>query len=284
MPAPVNVHTSIIIPTRNECAMLQQLVEGLIVTACVFSYPLELIVVDNNSDEPDSLEYLQSLENIQASPFASVKVLRYRRKFNFSAINNVAAKHSAGEFLCLLNNDVEIINSSWLTELGKPMSQSNTGCVGAMLYYPDDTIQHAGVYLDPRKVAGHLHKHLPRGESDENNFIASEQVVSAVTAACMLIRKSVYDEVGGFNESLSVAFNDVDLCLKVQKAGYQNIWTPHAQLYHHESKSRGRSDQRNMLAKLNHKKEVFFMKRRWRTMLSQEPHSNGHETTKKSAP
>lgn len=277
MTAQANIHTSIIVPTRNECAMLQQLVEGLIVTACVFTQPLELIVVDNNSDEPDSLEYLHSLENIQASPFASVQVLRYPRKFNFSAINNFAAKHSNGEFLCLLNNDVEIINSSWLSELGKPMTRSDTGCVGAMLYYPDDTIQHAGVYLDPVNIAGHLHKHLPRGESDKNNFVDSEQIVSAVTAACLLIRKSVYDEVGGLNKSLSVAFNDVDLCLKVQKAGYHNVWTPHAQLYHHESKSRGRSQQRNLLQKLNHKKEVFFMKRRWRTELNQEPHRHGQE-------
>jgi len=283
MPAPATIHTSIIVPTRNECAMLQQLVEGLIVTACVFTQPLELIVVDNKSDEPDSLEYLESLETIQASPFASIQVLRYQHKFNFSAINNFAAKHSSGEFLCLLNNDVEIINSSWLTELGKPMARSNTGCVGAMLYYPDDTVQHAGVYLDPVSIAGHLYKHLPRGEKDKNNFVGSEQIVSAVTAACLLIRKSVYDDVGGLNESLSVAFNDVDLCLKVQQAGYQNIWTPHAQLYHHESKSRGKSQQRSFIKKLNHKKEVYLMKRRWRTMLHQEPHRDGHEPASKSA-
>jgi len=138
------------------------------------------------------------------------------------------------------------------------------------------TIQHAGVYLDPTNIAGHLYKNSPRGSTGKQNFLLSEQQVSAVTAACLLVRRSVFNEVDGYSEQFAVAFNDVDLCLKVQQAGYKNIWTPHAELYHHESKSRGQSQQRSFLQRLNHKKEVRLMKRQWHAQLVHEPHWSSH--------
>lgn len=253
--------------------MLIRLVDGLRETAAEFNDALELIIVDNNSDEPALLNYLSELSRFESDDhFQSVKILRYPHKFNYSAINNLAVQHSRGKYVCFLNNDIEVINTDWLTALCKPFEKNNTGCVGAMLYYPDDTIQHAGVYLDANNIAGHLYKHESRGSSGHGDYLLSEQVVSAVTAACLLISRRVFNEVGGFDEALSVAFNDVDLCLKVQQAGYTNIWTPNAALYHHESKSRGRSRQRSLMQKLNHKKEVFLMKRKWRSELENDQH------------
>jgi len=256
--------------------MLKILLDGLFDTAKHFSGQIEVIIVDNQSDEVDMLRFLNQLESQVAAPFANIKVIRYPYNFNFSNINNVAATHSKASYLCFLNNDVEIIHKDWLTALCEPMQHPSTGCVGAMLYYPDDTIQHAGVYLDKHNIAGHLYKNSPRGATGQQNFLLSEQQVSAVTAACLLIRRSVFNEVGGFNEQLAVAFNDVDLCLKVQQAGYSNIWTPHAQLYHHESKSRGQTHQRGFLKKLRHKKEVQLMKRLWHKQLANEPHWATH--------
>lgn len=261
-------HTSIIIPTRNHAAMLIRLIDGLRATAAAFDGMLELIIVDNNSDEPELAHFLHELTIHQANDaFSSIQALPYRQKFNYSAINNLAVSKSVGTNLCFLNNDIEVINPTWLASLCTPLERANTGCVGAMLYYPDDTIQHAGVYLDAKNIAGHLYKNKERGSSGNDNYLLEEQEVSAVTAACMAVSRQVFDEVNGFNESLSVAFNDVDFCLKVQQAGYNNIWTPAAELYHHESKSRGLSHQRNLMQKLNHKKEVFLMKRKWHREL-----------------
>jgi len=273
MSAVSQIHTSIIIPTRNHATMLTRLVDGLRDTAAEFNEKIELIIVDNNSDQPELLSFLKNLTNNQArDSFASIQVLSYHKKFNYSAINNLAATKSTGKNLCFLNNDIEIIKPTWLTALSTPLTRDNTGCVGAMLYYPDDTIQHAGVYLDAKNIAGHLYKNEKRGSNGSDNYLLDEQVVSAVTAACMLISKKLFNEVNGFNESLSVAFNDVDLCLKVRQAGYDNIWTPAAELYHHESKSRRLSHQRSTVQKLNHKKEVFLMKRLWQRELNADKH------------
>jgi GT2 family glycosyltransferase len=143
----------------------------------------------------------------------------------------------------LLNNDVEVIAPNWLDEMVSHASRSEIGCVGAMLYYPDDTIQHAGVILGLGDVAGHAHKYMRRGSSGYFNRACAVQNYGAVTAACLAVRKSVFLEVGGLDEdNLTVAYNDVDLCLKVQEAGYRNLWTPYAELYHHESKSRGKDN------------------------------------------
>lgn len=248
-----------------------RLVDGLKDTATTFPEALELIIVDNNSDEIELLELLEELTQNQTNgPFAAIQILRYPGTFNYSAINNLAVSKSHGQYLCFLNNDIEIIDTTWLTALCDALQQSDAGCAGAMLYYPDNTIQHAGVYLDTKSIAGHLYKHAPRGSAGHNHFLVNQQVVSAVTAACMLVTRQLFDQVGGFDESLSVAFNDVDFCLKVKRAGYNNVWTPAAALYHHESKSRGLSHQRSLVQKFNHKKAVLLMKRRWRAELQHE--------------
>jgi len=283
MRADSNIHTSIIIPVHNQSGMLKTLIAGLVETAEHGDERIELIIVDNQSDEPELKRYLNELRSRPAAPFAQIKIIPYPHEFNFAAINNVAASHSQALFLCFLNNDIEIIDNSWFTALHNPMQQACTGCVGAMLYYPDNTIQHAGVYLDADNIAGHLYKNSPRGISGQQDFLLSEQQVSAVTAACLLVRRTVFDQVGGYDEQFAVAFNDVDFCLKVQQAGFKNIWTPHAELYHHESKSRGQSHKRSFFQKLKHKKEVRLMKRRWLAQLSCEPHWSSHVDVRANA-
>lgn len=273
MLAKTPIHTSIIIPTRNQTAMLIRLIDGLKATAEAFTDHLEVVIVNNQSDEPELSEFLAALErDADTSGFARVTVLPFDKKFNYSAINNLAVSHSCGKYLCFLNNDIEVIDRNWLAALHEPLSESDTGCVGAMLYYPDDTVQHAGVYLDAKDIAGHLYKYQSRQAKDQSSYLKTNQQVSAVTAACMLMPRRVFDAVGGFDEALSVAFNDVDLCLRVKNAGYNIIWTPSAELYHHESKSRGQSSQRSWWQKVNHKKEVLFMKKRWGNELSADPH------------
>jgi len=268
MQAAMNIHTTIVVPTYNQYRLLSRIVDGLNDTAEIYPHPLELIVVDNNSDDADTIWYLKALADAPAaSHFASISVLPFPGKFNYSAINNFAVSKARGEYICLINNDVEVINTDWLEALHKPLQQERTGCVGAMLYYPDDTIQHAGIYLDPKIIAGHLYKDQVRGSRGQDNFLTSDQVVPAVTAAVLLVRKAVYDAVGGFDEAFAVAFNDVDLCLRIRAAGYNNIWTPLAELYHHESKSRGTSKQRSFRDRLRHKREVKLMKKRWRDEL-----------------
>lgn len=274
-----DIHTSIIIPTRNHASMLKRLLDGLNDTARDFHSELELIIVDNQSDETDALELLSTLSKQAPEPFSNIQVLSYPKKFNYSAINNLAASKSNAQFLCFLNNDIEISNTDWLDALARPMQKPDTGCVGAMLYYPDNTIQHAGVYLDSKNIAGHLYKNMTKGSAGQHNYLLSDQTVSAVTAACLLLRRSIFEQVQGFNESFAVAFNDVDLCLRVGSAGYTNVWTPHAQLIHHESKSRGLKHQRTWLQKRRHKKDVKLMQSLWQTQLTQEPHYKLHVAT-----
>jgi len=195
-----SIHTSIIVPTYNEHEMLARLIDGLRNTSSNFKHPIELIVIDN-------IDYLRQLPTQQDnSGFASVQVLSYPHPFNYSSINNLAAKTASGEFLCFLNNDIEVFDTNWLTALHEPMQKQTTGCVGAMLYYPDFTIQHAGVFLDADKVAGHLYKNHPREAEGIDGFLTNTQKVNAVTAACLLIRQSVFKEVSGFEEDMLNSF------------------------------------------------------------------------------
>jgi GT2 family glycosyltransferase len=165
-----------------------------------------------------------------------------------------------------MNNDIEVINGGWLTELVTHAVRSEVGCVGAKLYYPDDTLQHAGVILGLGGVAGHSHKHWKRSEGGYYGRLMLVQNLSAVTAACMAVRKSVYLEAGGLDEeNLAVAFNDVDFCLRVRELGYLNVWTPFAELYHHESFSRGSDSAPGAVGRFQN--EMFYMKRRWNKEL-----------------
>lgn len=222
---------SAIIPTRNHGALLRTCVEGLQQA----NYPdVELLLVDNGSDEPETLELLRQIEA------SGGKVLRRPGPFNFSKLNNEAVRHASGRMLCFLNNDVEMINGGWLPQMVRQAMRPEVGAVGAMLLYPDHSIQHAGVTLGIGGGAGHAHRYLSHGEQGYFDRARLPQFVSAVTAACMVVAREKFVAVGGFEEELfPVAFNDVDLCLKLNSRGWQSFYEPRARLIHHESKSRG---------------------------------------------
>jgi GT2 family glycosyltransferase len=255
---------SIIIPTRDEVTVLKRAIESLISKTTYINY--EIIIVDNQSKHEETKNYLNSI-----SQTSNITVLRYNKAFNYSAINNFAARHAQGHFINLLNNDVEIISPNWLTEMVSHASREDIGCVGAKLIYPDGRIQHAGVIVGLSGCAGHSHKFYGRNEAGYMNRLICTQNYSAVTGACLLLRKEIFFKVGGLNEKeLSVAFNDVDLCLKVQKIGYRNIWTPWAELYHHESLTRGQDNTKKKRKRLT--KEINYMKTTWKTTNTLDPY------------
>jgi GT2 family glycosyltransferase len=201
-----------------------------------------------------------------------VSILRIDEPFNFSRLNNLAAARARGAMLCFLNNDTEVISPGWLEELVSIASQEDVGAVGAMLYYPDDKVQHAGVILGLGGVASHANRGLPRGTPGNYGRAALAQTMSAVTAACMVVRKTMYDAVGGFDETLAVAYNDVDFCLRLRDRGLRNVWTPFAELYHFESVSRG--DDTRGAARPRFLIESQLMKERWRDLLNADPYFN----------
>ena len=248
---------SLIIPTYNGHEITKQAIDSILDKSTYQNF--EIILVDNNSDDPESLAYFDEI-----SQHPKVTLLRYPHPFNYSAINNFAATKAKGSILGLINNDVEVITPEWLTEMVSHAQREDIGCVGAMLYYDNDTIQHAGVITGIGGVAGHSHKYFPRNHHGYFSRLNIVQNLSAVTAACLLVRKEVFEQVGGLNEKdLTIAFNDVDFCLKVQKAGYRNLWTPYAELYHYESISRGAEDNPEKVARFN--KEIDYMQTTWAT-------------------
>lgn len=261
LPVPLPL-VSILIPTRDGYDILKTCIDSILEKTRYDHY--ELIVLDNQSTDPITLVYL---DEIQKHP--KIRVLRYDHPFNYSAINNFGAKQAKGEILGLVNNDIEVISPDWLDELVSLAVQPEYGCVGAKLYYPNDTIQHAGVVLGIGGVAGHSHKFFVRSESGYFSRLMLRQNFSAVTAACLLIRKEIYDELNGLDENLQVAFNDIDFCLRVREAGYMNVWTPYAELYHHESVSRGAEDNSEKQDRFDG--EVTFMTERWGDLLNTDP-------------
>jgi glycosyltransferase involved in cell wall biosynthesis len=251
-PAPL---VSLIIPTRDKVELLRGCIGSIMTKTTYPNY--EIIVVDNGSTEPATLAYLTEIARLE-----NVRVLSWDKPFNYSAINNFAVLQANGEIIGLVNNDIEVISPDWLREMVSWAAQEDVGCVGAKLYYANDTIQHAGVILGLGGVAGHSHKYFPRDHPGYFFRLKVTQNLSAVTAACLLVRKAVFQAVGGLNEKdLMVAFNDVDLCLRVHKAGYANVWTPYAELYHLESISRGPEDSPEKLARFE--SEKAYMKSRW---------------------
>lgn len=257
---------SLLIPTRNGVRHLRRCLESIRAKTTYRAY--EILVVDNGSDDPATLDYLRE---IASQP--GTRVLPYPHPFNYSSINNFAAREARGEVLALLNDDLEVITPDWLEEMTAQALRPEIGCVGAMLYYPDDTIQHAGVLLGIGGVAGHAFKKLPRGTDGSFNRARLVQNYSAVTAACLVIRKSVFAQVGGLDErELAVAFNDVDFCLKVRAAGYWNLWTPFAEFYHHESASRGPENTPEKQQRF--RREIETMRSRWGALLDADPAYN----------
>ena len=261
---------SMIIPTRNGLELIRRCVDSICEKTEYRDF--EILVVDNGSDDPDTLEYLRGLEAA-----GTVRLLHYPHPFNFSAINNFAVAHARGQVLALLNNDLEVIDPGWLGEMVSHAVRPEIGAVGACLWYPDDRLQHGGVVLGLGGVAGHAMKMLPRGAKGYNARAVLVQNYSAVTAACMLVRRGVFDEVGGFDaDNLPIAFNDVDLCLRIREKGYRNLWTPYAQLYHHESASRGAEDTPDKQARFE--KEINYMRQRWGQLLRRDPAYNPNLT------
>ena len=253
---------SILIPTCDHIRDLETCVESIYART---TYPdFEILLIENNSKEEQTF---RSYERMRKEHPDTLKVLTWQGKgFNYSALNNFGAQYATGEYLLLLNNDTEVITPGWLEEMVMYAQQKRVGCVGAKLLYPDDTIQHAGVGFGIGGVAGHLHKYFPATSDGYMGRLNYVQDVYGDTAACLLIRKEIYDEVHGLDESYAVAFNDVDFCVRVREAGYTNVFTPFAQLYHYESKSRGMED--NPEKQKRFQGEVLRFQARWGDLLT----------------
>ncbi len=260
---------SAIIPTKDQVNLLRVCLEGLLDKT---DYPdLEIVVVDNASESPESQRYLAGIRA------RGVRVERYPHAFNFSAIANSGIEVAGGEIIALLNNDLEVIHPDWLQEMASQACRAEVGAVGAKLLYPDDRIQHAGVILGPGGCAGHAFKYLDRRVGRQMNRANLVQNYSAVTGACMVFRKAVFEEVGGFDvDNLKVAFNDVDFCLRLGKAGYRIVYTPFAELYHHESQSRGLEDDFEKQSRFG--REMRYMKRTWGDWIANDPAYNPNLT------
>jgi GT2 family glycosyltransferase len=248
---------SIIIPTKDRVDLLSVCVDSILKKTSYNNF--EIIIVNNNSEEEETYEYFNKMKN-------RIKVINYEQPFNYSSINNFAVTHSKGEQLLFLNNDTEVIESKWLTAMVEYAIRPEVGVVGAKLLYTNNTIQHGGVILGVGGVANHSFLNLPRNADGYFGMLHDIRNCSAVTAACMMVRRDVYKECQGFNEKdLAVAFNDVDLCLRITRMGYLCVWTPEALLYHHESATRARDVDPN---------EVEYMRKAWGRLLDHDPYYN----------
>lgn len=262
-PAPEAVLASVtaVIPTRNRTELLRKCIDGLMGT----DYPrLGIIVVDNGSDEPECMRYLGELQN------AGVTVIRIEGPFNYSALNNEAAAKAEGQLLCFLNNDVEVLETDWLSLMVRQAVRPDVGAVGARLLYPDGTVQHAGVFTGIGGGAGHGHRFVRENDSGYFERARLPQYVSAVTGACLVVSRAKFLAVGGFDEEdFPVAFNDVDLCLKLNERGWQSLYEPRATLIHHESKSRGSDSLKANRTRFA--RELAALKRKWQTDKRPDP-------------
>ena len=252
---------SIIIPTKDRADLLGMCLDSLLERTTYLNY--EVIIVDNGSVEPATQKLFARL------PAERFRVLRDDSPFNFSALNNHAARIARGSFLCLMNNDIEILTPDWLEEMVSFAARGDVGCVGARLWYPDGRLQHGGCIVGLGGVAGHSHKYFPKGDPGYFRRAVLHQSFSAVTAACLLLRREVFEQVDGLDEKLVVAFNDVDFCLRVREAGFRNVWTPYAEMIHHESASRGDEDTPEKVARFGN--EIAYVKARWGDSLLQDP-------------
>ena len=227
---------SIIIPNQNHLEDLKTCIDSIIQKTTYDNY--EIIIVENDSTEKQVFAYYEEI--IKANP--SVKIIDWQEGFNWSAINNFAVEKTDSEYLLFLNNDTEVISPEWIEEMLMHAQRTEVGVVGALLYYPNDTVQHGGVVLGLGGIAGHAFAGVKRGNLGYAGKLSYAQDMLAVTGACMMMRRDIWEITGGFDEELAIGFNDVDFCLRVVKAGFRIIWTPYAELYHYESKSRGLAD------------------------------------------
>lgn len=252
---------SILIPSCDHSEDLETCIRSIYRRS---TYPnFEVLIIENNSRKDTTFACYKKLE----SKYANLRVLYWQGEgFNYSALNNFGARYATGEYLLLLNNDTEVIEPRWMEEMVMYAQQQRIGCVGAKLLYPDGTIQHAGLGFGYLTLAGHMHRNFPASHPGYMGRLVYAHDVYGVTAACLMVRKAVYEEVGGLDESFAVAFNDVDFCVRVREAGYTNLITPFAQLYHYESKSRGLDESPEKRARFV--SEVQRFQTRWAKQLA----------------
>ncbi len=263
---------SIIIPNKDQKDVLKRCIDSIVNLSTYKNY--EIIIVENNSETSEIFEYYDSFDKTD-----NIKVVYYKGEFNYSKINNFGFEYADGEQIILLNNDVEVIANNWIEEMLMYSQRDDVGAVGAKLYYPDNTIQHAGIILGlgQHRVAGHGHYRCDRNNVGYMGKLYYAQNMTAVTAACMMIKRSVFEEVEGLDSKFQVAFNDVDFCLRIRKAGYMICWTPYAELYHYESLSRGLEDTTEK--KLRFEKEADLFRERWKNELEDgDPYYNPNFT------
>lgn len=266
---------SVVIPNKDHHKDLDLCMRAMITRATYKN--LEFVVIENNSTEPETFAYYEKIQK----EFPQVRVVTWEREFNYSAINNFGAQYANGEYLLFLNNDTEIIEPSMIEEMLGFCQREDVGITGARLLYQDDTIQHAGVVVGFGGIAGHTFIGLHEAENSYFHRAMCAQDYSAVTAACMMTKASVFREVGGFTEELAVAFNDIDYCMKVRAAGKLVVYAPYAKLYHYESKSRGLEDTPEKVARFN--REIAIFARRWPGILQEgDPYYNPNLTLRKS--
>lgn len=251
---------SIIIPNKDHIDDLIVCLES--VRKC--HYPdYEIIIVENNSTEQDTFSFYKNVEKTDVN----IKIIYWKGEFNYSAINNFGAKHASGEYLLFLNNDTFFIKSDGIEEMLGYCMYKEVGAVGARMYYEDGTIQHAGVIVGFGGVAGHIFNGYPHSANGYFSRILCAQNLSAVTAACMMMKKSVFEKANGFDEDYKVAFNDIDLCMKIQDLQYSIVYNPYAELYHYESKSRGMENTKEKVERFN--REVAIFKKKWPEILKE---------------
>lgn len=243
---------SILIPNRDSIAMLNRCLDSIAQSSYAHH---EILILENHSEQADTLAYYRRLECERG-----VRIVPWVKPFNYAAVNNFGAAHARGEVLLFLNNDIEAINPDWLEVMVKQTLRPEVGAVGAKLYYPDDTIQHAGIVVGMGGVAGHAHMNFPRSAAGYMDRLQLPQNCSAVTGACLMTRREVFEKAGGFDEGFVLSFNDVDLCLQIQALGYRILWTPEAELYHFESKTRGYEDTPEKLARFRREHQRFIAK------------------------
>lgn len=253
----------IIIPTRDKADVLKVCIDSVLQKTRYSNY--RIVLVDNDSVEPQTADYYRSLAEVPR-----VELLRFSGAFNYSAINNHAIADGDSRIVVLLNNDTEVISPDWLDEMVRQAIRPDIGCVGAKLHYSNGRIQHGGVIVGITGVAGHAHRYSLMHARGYGDRLIASQNMTAVTAACLAIRREIYQQVGGLDQDkLGVAWNDVDLCMKVRSLGYRNLWTPHATLYHHEGLSRGADDTRNKMKRVESERQVMMT--RWALNTFQDP-------------
>ena len=265
---------SILIPNKDHIEDLKRCVDSILEKTTYDHY--EIIIIENNSTEEQTFRYYEDLKQN-----SRITIITYKHPFNYSAINNAGVIQARGEQILLLNNDTEVLSPDWLQEMLMYAQRPDVGAVGAKLYYPDGTVQHAGIGIGIKMLAGHYHRFFPKEHPGYFGRLIYAQDVSAVTAACMMIPRSVYEEMNGLDESFSVVFNDVDLCLRIRQANYFIVWTPWAELIHYESKSRG-SDEDTPDKKAFFLKETNRFQRKWNRVLTEgDPYYNPNLTREK---